>query len=70
MVDKLITNNTAEWVGDKKFCYVSQGIIGWELDTEIWFDAVKFHLTFYVTESFWQDWQRRESYVHSVDDQC
>jgi len=52
MLNKLITNNTAECVGEKKGRYASQEIIGWELDTEIWFDAVKCYLNFYMTESF------------------
>jgi hypothetical protein len=52
MLDKLITSNTAECMGDKKRCQASQEIISWEIDIEIWFDALKCHLTFYMTEGF------------------
>jgi len=42
MLNRLITNDTALCVGDKKRCgYASQEITGWELNVEIWFDAVK-----------------------------
>jgi hypothetical protein len=52
MLNKLITNKTAECVGDKKRCYASQEMIDWELDVEIWFDAIKCHLKFHMTEGF------------------
>jgi len=52
MLNKLVTNNTAECVGDKKRCYAIQEIICWEMNVEIWFDTVKCHLTFHMTEGF------------------